>query len=291
MKKTTLFLIVFLMAITACNKIDTSTEVFTITMPVTVTQWDPDYAKTVVQKIYVEEFTGHTCIYCPNGAAILKTIMEEDPTIIATAIHCTSLAAPLTQPPFDNDYRTPMGDRICSDFKITGLPKAMINRKGNGANGWEFDRNKWRSTIAGIDRNNVKAGIQLQCHIDTVKQVIEAQVAVTIIKNIPNPVQLCLLLQQDGFISGQLNGNQEILDYEHTHVLRAGFNGNYGMKLTSDGVVKEQFKYSVAFKLAYSNSFPNSFLPLKMENCSVVAYLLDMTTKEVVQVEEVRGER
>ena len=280
MKKVKLLLAALLITATACDKIDTSKEVFEIIVPVEVTPWDPEYAKTVIQKIYIEEFTGHACTYCPKGARTLKALMDEDPTIIATAIHCTGLANP-GKFPFDKDYKTNMGNVICEDFKISGLPKATINRMGNGANGWGFDQNGWRKEVAKIDRNNIRAGIELQCTVDETKQEIEAKANVTIIKELKNPVQFCLVLQQDSIISGQIDENKIIPDYVHNHVLRAGFNGNYGIKLTRNGIVKEENKYTATFKLSYANNT----IPVVIKNCSIVAYLIDMETKEVIQVE------
>ncbi|MCL2246344.1 MAG: Omp28-related outer membrane protein [Lentimicrobiaceae bacterium] len=286
MKKLTLLLTTLLLLSQACNKIDTTQELFRTIGEVEVTPYDPEYAKTVIQKIYVEEFTGHRCVYCPAGARELKDIMAEDPAIILTAIHCSSLADPLSTPPFDRNYKTPMGNIIEYDFNIKGLPKATINRMEVKTNEWGFDRNKWRSVIAGIDRKNVKAGIQLQCHVDEGTQEIAASVAVTIIKDLPNPVQICLVLQQDAFISGQVDNGVPIPDYEHNHVLRAGLNGNYGTKLTPNGLVNTHYKYATTCKIAYGNSFPYSNLPIEISNCSIVAYLIDMVTKEVVQVEQ-----
>jgi hypothetical protein len=284
MKKLTLFITTLIIIAISCNKMDTNKEVFQIIGQVEVAPWDPEYSKTVIQKIYVEEFTGHACTYCPTGAKILKTLMEEDPTIIATAIHCTNLANP-GKSPFDKNYKTPMGDIICADFKISGLPKAMINRTGVSSTEWGFDRNKWRSAVVAIDRNNVRAGIELQCKVDKTIHEIEAKVSVTIIKELPNPVQLCLVLQQDNLISGQLDGNVEIAGYVHNHVLRAGFNGNYGLKLTPNGMLQEHNKYTTTFKFSYANSLPNAAIPVVIENCSIVAYLIDSETKEVIQVE------
>ncbi|MCL1851077.1 MAG: Omp28-related outer membrane protein [Bacteroidetes bacterium] len=287
MKKLPLLLTTLSILLFACNKIDTTKEVFNIINPVEVTPWNPEYAKTVTQKIYVEEYTGHKCLYCPAGARELKAIMDADSTIIATAIHCSELANPDASLYFNNNYKTPMGDQLCKDFGIVGLPKATINRTKNTADGWGFDRNKWRSTIAAIDRNNVRAGIQLHCTANEVKQEIEVTAAVTIIKELPNPVQLCLILQQDNIISGQVDGNDYILEYPHNHVLRTGFKGHYGTKLTSDGIVNAQSKYSTTFKISYGNSFPYGQIPVEIKNCSVVAYLLDVVTKEVIQVEQV----
>ena len=286
MKKLTLLLTALLLLSQACNKIDTNTETFHIIPPVEVTPYDSEYAETVIQKIYVEEFTGHACTFCPDGARILKAIMDADSTIIATAVHCTSLADPGAKPPFDRNYKTPMGDIICKDFIISGLPKAMINRMEVSANTWKIERTQWRSFIAQIDRNNVRAGIQLQCDVDETKQEISARVAVTIIKELPNPVQLCVVLQQDGFVSGQQDGNTTISDYVHNHVLRTGLNGNYGTRLTPNGLVNAQNKYTTTLNLSYRNLFPYSNLPIEISNCSVIAYLIDMVTKEVVQVEQ-----
>ena len=286
MKKLTLLFTALLIFITSCNKIDTTKEVFEFISPVEITPWSPDYAQTVIQKIYIEEYTGHRCTYCPAGARELKAIMEEDPTIIATAIHCSDLANPVNAP-LHNNYKTPMGNRLYEDFNIGGLPQGIVNRIKYNSEKWEIAPTAWRRAIAEIDRSNIRAGIQLHCNVNDTKQEIEAQVAVTIIKELPNPVQLCLILQQDSIISMQVDGNQYIPDYCHNHMLRVGFNGNYGTKLTSNGIVDAQLKYSTTFKISYKNSFPYSNVPVVIKHCSVVAYLIDMETKEVVQVEEV----
>jgi hypothetical protein len=293
MKKIFLSLITLLITVAACNKIDATDGVFNITSPVEVSPWDPDYAATVVQKIYMEKFTGHTCIFCPNGARTLKAIMEEDPTVIATAIHCLSQANPGSPTGiFANNYKTPMGDVICNDFGINGLPKATINRMETGdLTTRGIAPSGWRTFLAGIDRNNVKAGIQLYCTVNETQKEIEAKVEVTIIKEIPNPVQICLILQQDSIISAQMDGSSSNIDtnYVHLHMLRAGFNGNYGTRLTPNGIVSAQTKYTTTFRLSYENSFPYSNnIPLVIKHSSVVAYLIDMVTKEVIQVEEVR---
>jgi hypothetical protein len=285
MKKLILSLTTLLILFTSCNKIDTSKEVFEIIAPVEITPWDPAYAATVIRKIYVEEFTGHICTYCPDGAEILKAIMENDSTVIVTAIHCTGLADPGSSP-FQNNYKTPMGDVICTDFNIGGLPKAMINRIENGSGGWGFDRNKWSKEIEKIDRTNPCAGIELQCTVDETKQEVTTHVGVTVIKELPNPVQLCLVLQQDSLISAQKKEKSPtILDYVHNHVLRTGFNRTYGVKLSLDGMLQEQLKYTANFKINFGNSFPYLQLPVVVKHCSVVAYLIDMKTKEVLQVE------
>jgi hypothetical protein len=100
-------------------------------------------------------------------------------------------------------------------------------------------------------------------------------------------------LQEDGIISAQKDGNDEVAEYEHNHVFRAGFNGNYGTKLTTNGIVAPQQKYTTSFTLAFGTGFLYGHIPVNINNCSVVAYLLDMVTKEVLQVEEVAvsGER
>jgi len=285
MKKIVLLLTGLLMIAFSCNKIDTSKEVFKTIGQVEVSAWNEDYANRVVQKIYVEEFTAHRCTFCPMGARELKAIMEEDSTIIVTAIHCSSLADPLSKPPFNINYKTPMGNIIHKDFNIKDLPKATINRIKN-KNEWGIDKSEWRSFIAGLDRNNVRAGIELQYLVNQSIHEIEAKVSVTIIKEIKNPVQLCIVLQENGIVSGQVDGNVNILDYEHNDMLRTGFNGNYGTKLTQNGMVKERLKYTATFKINYENGFLYSNTPVLIENCNVVAYLLDMETKEVIQVEK-----
>jgi len=287
MKKIGLLLTGLLIIATACNKIDTSKDLFNIIGPVEVTPWNPDYAANVTRNIYVEEFTGHFCNNCPAGAREIKAIMDDYPAVILTAIHSGDLARPRGGI-YSNDYRTPMGDIISNDFRIRAIPKAMINRMPVNSTEWGFDRTQWLSAIQSIDITDVSAGIELQCAVNEARREIEAQMAVTIIKPIANPVQICLILQQDSLISGQYDGSQHIPDYVHNHMFRAGFNGNYGTRLTPNGMVTAQLKYSTTFKLQYGNSFlHDTNVQVVIKDCSVVAYLIDMVTKEVLQVEYV----
>jgi len=285
MKKIVLLLTGLLIIAFSCDKIDTSKEVFKTIGQVDVGAWNEEFAKKVVQKIYVEEFTGHRCTNCPTGARELKAIMNEDSTIIVTAIHCSFFADPLSKPPFNINYKTPMGDIIYKDFNIKALPKITVNRFKN-KNEWEINLSDWRTFIKNIDRNNVRAGIEIQYSVNESIQEVEAKVSVTVIKEIKNPVQLCIVLQENGIVSGQLDEKETLLEYEHNDMLRAGFNGNYGTKLTQNGMVKERLKYTSTFKLNYENGFPYSNTPVLIENCSIVAYLLDMEIKEVIQVEK-----
>jgi hypothetical protein len=287
MKKLIPFLITLSIFTLSCNKIDTTKEVFNLISPVEVTPCDHAYTQTVVRKIYIEEFTGHRCIFCPVAARELQAIIDEDPAIIATAIHCGELAIPGSPPYFNNNYKTPMGECLYEDFNIKGLPKAIINRMEISPNKWEIGKDEWRNVIKTIDRNDIRAGIELQCTVNNAKKEVEAYVAVSIIKELPNPVQLCLILQQDSIVSGQVDGDQYILDYTHNHVFRSGFNGTYGTKLTPNGMVEVQSKYATTFKISCQNFFPYGQIPVEINHCSVVAYLIDTKTKEIIQVESV----
>ena len=204
MKKIVLLLTGLLIIAFSCDKIDTSKEVFKTIGQVDVGAWNEEFAKKVVQKIYVEEFTGHRCTNCPTGARELKAIMNEDSTIIVTAIHCSFFADPLSKPPFNINYKTPMGDIIYKDFNIKALPKITVNRFKN-KNEWEINLSDWRTFIKNIDRNNVRAGIEIQYSVNESIQEVEAKVSVTVIKEIKNPVQLCIVLQENGIVSGQLD--------------------------------------------------------------------------------------
>lgn len=278
---------IFILLISGCDKIEGNK--FETFEDVVVTDWNETYANTIYRKIYVEEFTGIKCPNCPAGARILQEIQNTmGDTLITAAIHATSLANPSASGSLSTNFKTPTGDILCNDFKVNAIPAALLCRipNGNGIFAYE-NRNAWKTEIAKISRQPI-AGIQLSCYVNATSKKIRATVAVTIIEPIPNEVQLCLVLLQDNIITGQIDGSTVVPEYVHNHAFRIDMNGTYGKRLTTDGMVQKQKTYTTGYSLSYASPFTIGKIPeLVINNCSVVAYLINMQTKEVLQVEKV----
>ena len=83
-------------------------------------------------------------------------------------------------------------------------------------------------------------------------------------------------------MSAQKDYNEDpnvIEDYTHRHMLRASLNGTWGDPLFESPAVKGQ-----KIIKSFSTAIDMEYDPL---NCSVLAFVYDATTLEVLQAEEV----
>ncbi len=236
---------------------------------------------TVYRKILFEEYTGHKCTNCPNGHARLATLLTTyGDTLVPVGIHAGSLA--VTDLDYPYDFNTPIGSQLYLDFAIPSVPIAIVNRIKFNSTIWGSPVSQWQSHINLVDRTKIYAGIQLINEFDNTDRVLTANAKVTILDEIADQVQLCIVVIEDDIISPQLNNGVRIEDYVHKHVLRGSLNGNYGSRLTLDGYVEKDHSYEKAYKISFNTKDWDE------NNCYVVAYLINMETKEILQAEHLK---
>lgn len=231
----------------------------------------------VYRKVLIEEFTGHRCTNCPAGHQILDQLHQQyGDTLVTIGIHYGSLAKPLGSL-FSYDFRTEPGNAIGADYGIDAIPAAIVNMVYESG-GWP--RSQWANVIRDVDRSQVVAAIQLINEYNADSKVLKANAKVTLLKEYSNPLQLALYLVEDGIVKPQKDGNQDIEDYVHNHVLRASLNGAFGMVL-NDGNT-----FNVGESATFASSVDMSATDWNPNNCYVVAVLFNPTVREVVQVEK-----
>ena len=83
-----------------------------------------DNPSNIIQKILIEDFTGHTCQNCPEAAEELHTIQSNYPSqVIGIAIHAGFFAEPENNDTsFTTDFRTEKGNSIHDKFVPWGYP-------------------------------------------------------------------------------------------------------------------------------------------------------------------------
>ncbi|MBS1636601.1 MAG: choice-of-anchor J domain-containing protein [Bacteroidetes bacterium] len=83
------------------------------------------------KKVFVEEFTGAWCGYCPDGYSKLRDLINSDPNVLTAALH-------------DNDnMSTTEGNSLIADY-ASGFPEAVVDQyffADNGEVG--LDRSTW----------------------------------------------------------------------------------------------------------------------------------------------------
>ncbi len=241
-----------------------------------------------IQKIFLEEYTGQTCVNCPQGhktAATLKTRYED--TMVLMAIHAGIFAEPEAAPSiFTADYRSEAGNQLNSFFGVQGYPSGIVNRTpfmGMTV----LDKSAWSSAINALDRTSPTLAIQLEAVDNSAENGFCVFVKSTFLQNTLKNYKLTLFLIEDSIVSPQKNNLAsigpvpDITDYIHRHMLRTSINSVWGDAIST--ITTQSAANSFVIK-GYSFSFSGK--PYVKSRCSVIAVVYDSDTKAVVQVEE-----
>lgn len=231
----------------------------------------------VYRKILFEEYTGHICVNCPEAHERLAELHHAwGDTLVPIAIHAGAYATVSAMYP--EDFTTPEGKEWANYFNISSNPRAVVNRQLYGTS-YDVPLINWPNAINAVDRSYIAAAIQL---VPTERyNKLKANVKVSVLENISAPVQLSIVLIEDNIISPQSTPAGRDTTYVHNHVLRAVFNGTFGTRLTEDGYLVKDESYEVAYTLDWKNKWVK-------ENCSIVAFLINKETDEVIQVEHTK---
>lgn len=236
----------------------------------------------VYQKILVEEFTGMHCQNCPTGAAKLHELIELYPgKIVPVAVHAGYFARPKKG---QYDFRTEIGTAWDQFFgnSEAGTPNALINRLSLNKK-MIFAPNEWVEVFGPILNKEADFKIELKSTMNADAKTITAEVKVETMKNIDKKHNLTLVLVQDKIVDIQNVSGKVKEEYEHNHVLRAGFNGTWGEEIIASPVAKGT-KIDKTYTLSVKEDEKH---PWATPNLKVVAFITDPETQEVMQVEEV----
>jgi len=252
------------------------------------------------KKVLIEDFTGHLCPNCPGAARELEAIHDiYGDQIIGMAIHVSTVFAKpnhSTQEGFQYDFRTNWGDNWDAFYEISnaGLPKGMINRIGYQNDYHKLGKDEWASAVA----LELKKEIDFKISIDADTNTIT--ISSTLENTITNNFNLAVCLTESNIINWQKDNDSPLGDvenYEHNHVLRTVI---YDDKLSNQEnfatgeVVEKSFEINLSelkqYNIDYSNNtaeFGNGIAgDWNASNMSVIAYIYNTNTKEIVQVEE-----
>ncbi|MBC8266590.1 MAG: Omp28-related outer membrane protein [Flavobacteriales bacterium] len=267
------------------NPIDTSTNSF-------------------VKKILIEDFTGHTCPNCPDAARELDAIHEiYGDQIIGMAVHVGKTFArpfPLGTGKFEYDFRTTWGETWDSFFGIgtAGLPKGMINRIDYPNDEHRKGKNEWGAAVQAELNKDVDLGIVISSNISGESGTISINTKV--LNNISGSYNLVVCLTEDTIINWQKDGQVEVENYEHKHVLRTVLNSEWGEQLTASTSLLsgDNFTHTFNINLTSLEQFNIDYSKNTLfqgngnaggwnaDNMNIVAYIYNTITKEILQVEE-----
>jgi hypothetical protein len=289
--KKILFLIAFVAAagFYACDKVEGPTrENVSID---TSCHFDADNS-VPVKKTLMTEFTGHLCGNCPPASIYLSDTLKEKygDSLVIVSIHsgyfactcpsgnlCGSCPGGGENDHYLTDFTNQTSDDWYAYYGIVNNPKGVVD----GAATLSYQT--WDAAIA--NRLTVPAKVRikiLNTYTDADRRV-RACVETKFLSNMTDDYKLSVLLTEDDIVDYQEWYNhapQHVSDYVHHHVLRTAFNTSLGIPIASD---------TTAANTAITSGYNINLDPAwNADNCYVVAFVYNVTTNEVVQVEEVK---
>lgn len=247
---------------------------------------DPAGFSGASNKVLIEDFTGQMCGNCPNAhrqAATLKETYGEN--LVVIAVHSTGFATPVPALGFGTDFRTEMGTELATEYGAAnaGLPVGLVNRREwNGSPMTRYAN--WGSLVGAVVAEEPKMRIELETDFAPDSRQLKIDVQLEYFTEGDAGHRLVVVIIEDSLISKQYDFSipaQEVDEYVQNHVLRASItSGTWGVPVKNNPIfLGEKIVHS------FSHVLDESYRP---EKCSVVAYVRDDATKEVLQVQEAK---
>ncbi len=236
----------------------------------------------LVQKILLEEFTGHQCPNCPEGSAIAQELKDfYGDRLVIMSIHAGWFAR-VSPGTFEYDFQTPAGDALNDFFDVVQNPIGMVNRvpvDGSRLMG----PSAWGEVVSQLMEQEPASRIQMDVAYDAGSHQLEVEIGVDAILPSDGTYHLSVFLTESNIIKPQRTNNPAypsgvIEDYNHKYVLRAALNGAFGEQV-STGPVSAGDSFSRSYSLVLDEEWV-------ADHCSLIAFVYDGDGMEIIQVEE-----
>lgn len=281
-------------SIYSCDKIDPPYTEPISTSPIDTTANDSTITRK--RKVLLEDYTGHTCGNCPKAASAADAVVQlYGDKVVVIGVHAGFFSVPVPPAPLPSgapagsyfmDFRTPEGTLWDSpqNFGIStvGNPNGMVNRKTFNGNRVIAHTN-WASAVQTILNDSADIGTKIFTGYNSVTREVNITVRGKFYNSNNSNLKLVVLISESNIITWQTDYDvtpNHVPDYNHKHVLRGTVNGAWGElfanALTPAGTTLEK---------NYTYTLNNSW---NENNCSVVAFIYDEVTLEVLQADEVK---
>lgn len=227
-----------------------------------------------VQRLLIEEFTGHKCVNCPDGAAIVHEIQEYYPgRVVVVGIHAGMLATPTGEFAKQN-FMTADGTKYYNEFGVQGNPAALLNRERFAGEDWAVrTKEKWMTyAISELGKEPVCEVLPTVTYNAETRE-LSVETEVEAYENMPADLNLQVQIVEN--VIGMQLKSGDVIDeeYEHNHVFRTSVNGTWGEAIESLPA-GEKKTYTCA------TTFNEKWVP---ENSTVVVFVYENSSKRVLQ--------
>lgn len=287
---------------TGNNQIQDSSCVFEIGNP------------NVYRKILLEDYTGHLCGTCPPASAVLYNNTNGlkqrfGDTLITVGVHASNGStftetcpphsypngAAAYAPVYAEDFRTPAGEDWLAFFGILSNPQGMVSRKdypGTHVKSYTV----WGSEVQLITNLPAQVRIQVINTYDSISGNLKVCIKTTFLSALSGTYYLSVVLTEDSIKAWQVDyalppSFPNDTNYIHRHVMRGALNSTWGVQLNSSAVAAgDTVRNAYSVNLSNLPASVNPVSPLipliNPAHCSIVAFIYDDATKEILQAEE-----
>lgn len=263
-------------------------------------QIDSAAIHTATRKVFVEEFTGHSCTGCPAQTDQLLALQEDlDPEMIVVSYHAGDFAE--VDEDYPTEFRTGPGNELHQKVQgdILAYPSAMVNRETFEDFGDKYTflaHNEWKDPInasAGATDPDIALGVAA-IH-DTKDNAFLVRVSAQALKDLTEEYRLVVLCLEDHVIAPQKDGRLKESEYpkkinkeyDHRHVMRdqvksdVGINGDIIIP-AAGAMTGEWIDWNHRYEIPSNVVNP--------DNCHIVAFVIRTSTSTIIQVEEAHVE-
>lgn len=234
-----------------------------------------------IQRVLLEDFTGHDCGNCPNGHLRAAELLENyDENIAVVAIHAGSLAAPLP-PEYPSDWTTPEGSYyLLTQVGQDIMPKGRINRRPGAST--IFSPSAWPDQVAEAIAQQPPVNMQVKANYQSANNHWNVHVFSEWLQSAAGNYKLVVMLTESGIVAPQLfygNNPEYVEEYDHEHMLRTTGTGATGLTAFTNptaGLLDIE---------SYTFDWNSEWNP---DSCEVIAFLTDGDNGRVLNVSKTK---
>jgi len=236
------------------------------------------------RNVLIEDFTGHLCTNCPAAAVIASSLETNNPgKVFVASIHASPDGSfqEIQPPEFIADFTTDAGNNYTTDMPgFLGNPMGTINRLDDGFSGvWYFDSD-WALATSNALAAPLQINLQLQHNHFASTNAIFVHTETEFTTDLDGIYNVVLYLIRDTVIASQkLNTGATEEEYHHHSVLTDNINGTWGTQMVNGTIAAGEKFYN-----NFSYQIPSTDSTFSIENLSLITYVCNRETYEILQV-------